>query len=299
MDPAELGRILDGVSRMDLLWGAEWRTEFERRGMVIVPAGFYYPVPTAAEVADSFEARERLPYDDASVFDPAVLSEHLLWLLPFSEEFDPPAHSDDEATYAWDNRMFGYSDAMAYYATIRATQPDVVLEVGSGASTLIALEALHRNGRGRVVCVEPFPRDFLRSLDVELVESAVQDLPAEWFAERLPEGAVFFIDSTHTVRVGSDCLHLYLRVLPALRERVWVHVHDFNLPRGSPQDWIDDRLFWTEQYLAFAYLLHNRRARAVFGSVVNTILHPDLMRDLMHDRAAVGGGSLWFEQAGQ
>jgi hypothetical protein len=297
LDPPELGRILDGVPRQRLLWEPEWRAEFEQRGMVIVPAGFYYPVPTTAEVAASFEARERLPYDDPGVFDREALREQLLTLLPFSEEFDPPEHSEEPTAYAWESRMIGFSDAMAYYATIRVTQPEVVLEVGSGASTLIALQALERNGKGRVVCVEPFPKGFLRGLDVELVESPVQELPAEWFAERLPEGSILFIDSTHAVKAGSDCLHLYLRVLPALRERVTVHVHDFNLPRGTPPDWIEDRLFWTEQYLVFAYLLHNPRTRVLFATVANMIWHPELMLELMHGRARAGGGSLWFEQS--
>jgi hypothetical protein len=297
LDPSKLGRILDRVPRQRLLWEPEWRAEFEKRGIEIVPAGFYYPVPTAAEVAASFEAKERLPYDNPSVFDREVLREQLLRLMPYSDEFDPPEHTEGAAEYAWESRMIGFSDAMAYYATIRATQPEVVLEVGSGASTLIALQALERNGKGRVVCVEPFPKDFLRDVDVELVESPVQELPAEWFAERLPEGSILFIDSTHAVKAGSDCLHLYLRVLPALRERVTVHVHDFNLPRGSPPEWIADRLFWTEQYLVFAYLLHNSRTRVVFATVANTIWHPELMLELMHGRARAGGGSLWFEQS--
>ena len=37
----------------------------------------------------------------------------------------------------------------------------------------------------------------------------------------LDDFAAFFIDSTHTVKIGSDCLHLYLRVLPALQIPVW------------------------------------------------------------------------------
>ena len=297
MDPRRLGRILDEVSRKELLWEPEWRAEFEKRGMVIVPGGFYYPVPTTAEIEQSFEAKERLPYADDAVFDRGVLHEELLGLLPFSTEFDPPQHAEQPGRYAWDSGMIGYSDAMAYYTMIRAKRPEVVLEVGSGFSTLIALEAVRRNGTGRVICVEPHPREFMGDLDVELVLQPVQDLSAEWFVERLPEGAVLFIDSTHAVKVGSDCLHLYLRVLPALRERVLVHVHDFFLPHGTPKSWIDQRLFWTEQYLVFAYLLGNARTRVIYGSAVNMVWHGELMLALMHGRAPAGGGSLWFEQS--
>jgi hypothetical protein len=186
---------------------------------------------------------------------------------------------------------------MAYYTMIRSRRPAVVVEVGSGFSTLIALEAIRRNGSGRVICVEPSPRDFMESLEVEIVRRPVQELPVAWFTERLTEGALLFIDSTHAVKAGSDCLHLYLRVLPALREPVLVHVHDFHLPRGTPESWIARRLFWTEQYLVFAYLLGNSSVRVIFGSVANMIWHRDLMLELMHGRETAGGGSLWFEQA--
>ena len=297
-DPGQLGRILDGMARKDLLWDPEWRAEFEKRGMVIVPAGFYYPVPTEAEIAESFEAREQLPYADPAVFDRDLLREELLKLIPFSEEFDPPEHSDDPAEYSWDSGMIGHSDAMAYYTMIRSRRPEVVVEVGSGFCTLIALEAVRRNGTGRVVCVEPNPRDFLEGLDIELVQRPVQELPAGWFSERLPEGSILFIDSTHAVKAGSDCLHLYLRVLPSLSSRLLVHVHDVNLPRGTPKSWIAHRLFWTEQYLVYAYLLSNPRTRVIFGSTANAVWHRDLMLELMHGRAEAGGGSLWFEQAG-
>lgn len=295
--PRRLGRILDKVPRKDLLWEPEWRAEFEKRGMIVVPGGFYYPVPTPEEIADSFEAREQLPYGNPAIFDRELLREELLDLLTFAAEFDPPKHSDQPDEYAWDSGMIGYSDAMAYYTMIRSRRPEVVVEVGAGFSTLIALEAVRRNGTGRIVCVEPHPRAFMGNLDVELVQRPVQELSPDWFAERLPEGAFLFIDSTHAVKVGSDCLHLYLRVLPALRERVLVHVHDFHLPHGTPGSWIERRLFWTEQYLVFAYLLGNPATRVIFGSDANMVWHRDLMLELMHGREVAGGGSLWFEQA--
>lgn len=295
LTPAEIGRTLDLAE--GLVWNTEMLAEFERRGMVVVPAGYYYPVPTAEELARSFEESEDTPYYDPFVFDRDRLREELMKLLPYSGEFDPPQHAVDPTQYAWDAEMIGYSDAMAYYTMIRSRRPEIVLEVGSGFSTLVALEALHRNGTGRVICVEPYPRDFMKDLDVELVQRPVQELSASWFTDRLPEGSILFIDSAHAVKVGSDCLHLHLRVLPALQRRVLVHIHDFYLPRGTPRTWIDQRLFWTEQYLVFAYLLQNSHTRVLFGSVANMIWHLDLMRELMHDRAPAGGGSLWFEQS--
>lgn len=263
--------------------------------MVIVPAGYYYPVPTEAEQHESFEWAERTPFAHPSVFDRDRLRDELERLIPFAGEFDPPLEQPDSRTYGWGMGMFGFSDAWAYYAMIRSRGPEVIVEVGSGASTLVALEAVRRNGFGKVVCVEPYPRPFLRELDVELVETPVQELAPSWFDERLSDGAFLFIDSSHAVRAGSDCVHLYLRVLPDLRSRLAVHVHDFHMPEGTPADWLKTRVFWTEQYLVYAYLLGSREAKVVYGSVANLLWHPELMNGLMHGRAPAGGASLWFE----
>ena len=52
--------------------------------------------------------------------------------------------------FFWANPMFSSCDAMAYYCMIRRTRPQTVLEVGSGFSSLVALEALRANGQGQL-----------------------------------------------------------------------------------------------------------------------------------------------------
>ncbi|MEM9175226.1 MAG: class I SAM-dependent methyltransferase [Myxococcota bacterium] len=286
------------------LWtGRLGKSLFNAAGLHVLPANFYSTVPTVDEVLETFEEREETPpYLDPAVFDDAAALAFLDELLPYAAEFDPPVDDPGPsggAQYHWNNSAFSYSDAIAYYTILRARKPRRVIEVGSGFSTLVAAAALEANGGGELICVEPHPRPFLRGHPAiaELVVSPVQALPASWFDERLDDGDVFFIDSTHTVKIGSDCLHLYLRVLPALRRRVLVHAHDIFLPFGFPPEWaLDHHYYWTEQYLLMAFLLGNSSWRYRFGSHHFLRCHPDRIAALMGGRYEAGGSSFWFER---
>ena len=130
-----------------------------------------------------------------------------------------------------------------------------------------------------------------------LVNSRVQDLDVDFFNTHLSSGDILFIDSTHTVKHGSDCLHLYLSILPNLAHDLCVHVHDVFLPNTlSLETMRDSQIYWTEQYLLYAYLLDNPRTRTLYGSAYHYKRNPELLTSFMHGRYGSGGGSFWFEQ---
>jgi hypothetical protein len=102
------------------------------------------------------------------------------------------------------------------------------------------------------------------------------------------------------VKSGSDCVHLYLRLLPALRRNVLVHLHDVFLPDGYPRHWMEELgLAWNEQYLLHALLVENPRWRVLYASRWYESNRPELLVRLMHGRAATGGSSLWMERVGE
>ncbi|MBI4808478.1 MAG: class I SAM-dependent methyltransferase [Nitrosomonadales bacterium] len=290
-----------------LIWARpEVRAELQRNGVNVTPANFYSNIPSVEEIRNSFEFEnsEVPPYQDSSIFDASHMLKVLEELLPYASEFDPPTAGSEEEPkgYFWGNSQFSYSDAMAYYAMIRHIKPRRILEVGSGFSTLVASAALARNGGGEIVCVEPFPRPFLDSIPgvVQVVQKPVQQLDSEFFNQNLGAGDILFIDSTHTVKVGSDCVHLYLRILPALNHEVMVHVHDIFLPQAMPQEWsLDKHIYWTEQYLLMAYLLDNNRAKVWFGSNYHRLMNRERLAEMMYGRAVAGGGSFWFQMSGR
>ena len=239
---------------------------------------------------------------DAALFDAAHLRDVLDEISRFAGELDAPRQDDPDEPrgFFWDNGQFGYSDAVAYYALLRSRKPKTVLEVGAGFSTLVASAALEANGSGEIVCVEPYPRPFLEGIPRvrEVVQKPVQSLTADWVNSLLQDGDVFFIDSTHTVKIGSDCLHLYLRMLPALKHRLLVHVHDVFLPAGMPTEWArDQHIYWTEQYLLLAYLLDNPKIRVEWGSHYHLLVNDAALRNLMPADILPGGSSFWFERS--
>jgi hypothetical protein len=168
-------------------------------------------------------------------------------------------------------------DALTLYAMLRRHRPARYLEVGSGLSTWYAAQAGERNrGEGRpmaMTVVDPFVSRATRTLDgVETVAKEAQDLPAEWYADRLAAGDVLFIDSTHVVRIDGEVPHLVLEVLPALRPGVLVHVHDVHFPYNVPvlpRAYVSDRrwpMLFTEAMLVQAYLCHNPRVELLLST---------------------------------
>lgn len=286
------------------LWSdVETRRRMQKRGINVVPAHFYCDVPTIAELENSFEymGRDTPPYPLGA--DEQALRAELQSLMPFAQEFSPPLSSEgmpDGERYSWDRKLFSYCDAMAYWCYVRKLKPRTVLEFGSGYSTLVAIEAVKANGGGKIVCVEPFPREFLKHKpEIELKVQPAQSIMAEYLNDTLQDGDILFIDSTHTVKAGSDCLQLYLRLLPKLRRDVTVQVHDIFLPFAMPKDWMLRRqTYWTEQYLLLAMIQDNPKVRILCPITHDEWKHRDLLEQLMGGKYQVGGRSFWFEYKG-
>jgi hypothetical protein len=297
-----IGPILQRACWSDMATRAELQ---ERFGVNVLPVNFYSNTPSVKDIQQSYEYADegRAPYLDPRMFDTHTLLETLKALREYSSEFAPDVEGDEEhcQKYFWKNGQFSYSDAMSYYCFLRAFPPKTVVEIGSGFSTLVAIDAVRRNGFGRIICVEPYPRPFLvNNPQIELVKTKAEELTAETVNGWLEDGDVLFIDSTHTVKTGSDCLNIYLRLIPNLNRLLRIHAHDIFLPFGLRQDWqLERQIFWTEQYLLAALLTDNPRAKVLYGSKYHHAFNPQLLAEMMHGRYGSGGGSFWFEYNGR
>jgi Methyltransferase domain len=303
-------KVLDMLlpSLLKLVWAdRDQREKLQTLGLNVVPVNFYSNTPSISEVLSSYEyADSVIPYLNETIFDKSFLRNELLALTPFAEDFSPPENGDEENCdrFFWKNSQFSFSDAMSYYAYIRRIKPQTVVEIGSGFSSLIALEALKHNGIGQLRCIEPFPRPFITSLGnggaIDLHKAHAQDITPEMLNSMLSDGDVLFIDSTHTVKTGSDCLHIYLRLLPYINKKIYVHVHDIFLPFGMPKHWLlDSHIYWTEQYLLLAWMLDNPRVSVLFGSAYHEHFNRDLLDSFMRGRCLSGGGSFWLKYDGR
>lgn len=277
-----------------IMFEREPRKHLQQLGITITPANFYSEIPTIEEIETSFEHPHR--YCE-QLFDPSVMGKWLASLDEYADEFAPPLEAP-AGKYCWQGSQVSYSDAMALYCTVRKVRPKHVVEIGSGSSSLITIEALAKNGTGSLTCIEPYPAEHLKkNSTLRLLQTKAQDLTAEFLNDELADGDVLFIDSTHTVKHGSDCLHIYLTLLPAIRRNIYVHVHDVYLPFTFPmKKMIDKQIYWTEQYLLGAYLTSNPRTKMLYGSVYHRHTNLDALTKFMRGRYKPGGASVWFEQ---
>jgi hypothetical protein len=123
---------------------------------------------------------------------------------------------------------------------IRWLKPSRIIEVGSGVSTFYSVKALAQNvresgRRAEIICVEPYPSDKLRALNmprvvtVDVKQEFVENLDPSFFLA-LTADDILFIDSSHAVRINGDVTYLYLDLLPILNRGVRVHIHDIVFP---------------------------------------------------------------------
>jgi Methyltransferase domain len=175
-----------------------------------------------------------------------------------------PEEQQGKRGFYYNNAAFGTGDAEFLYNLIRFKKPKRILEVGSGFSTLIAIEAIAANRLGdpqyrcEHVCIEPYEMPWLEEAPVRVLRERVEKVDPKNFAD-LESNDVLFIDSSHVIRPQGDVLFEYLEVLPSLKPGVMVHAHDIFSPRDYPASWaIDEVRLWNEQYLLEAFLSHNR-----------------------------------------
>jgi hypothetical protein len=265
---------------------------------------YYSSIPSYADIANSFEYNSpEPPYQNDKIFDKEYLMGQIKELIVYSTEFNPALekNNNDNSQFYWQNDQFSYCDAMAYYCLIRKLKPKNIIEIGSGFSTLVASEAIKKNNTGRIHCFEPFPRNFLQNNDsIILHQQIAQSITPADLNSIMGNGDILFIDSTHTVKTGSDCNHIYLRLLPNITKDIYVHVHDVFLPFGLPQNWLEDlQIYWTEQYILYAFLTDNPKTKVFFSSYYSYHFIKNLLAEMMGDKFPIGGGSLWFKYNNQ
>ena len=220
----------------------------DRWGYHIRPIHYYEPLPDFRSITREQIQRKR----DYPAID--FRRDDQLRLLG---ELEPYARELPESDLI--NDYFSGLDAVVYYSLIRHLKPRRIIEIGGGHSTRIAGKALAANQSGRLTCIEPYPEERLNgsAFGVHLVNKRVEQLDVSFFS-MLEADDILFIDSSHTVKFGSDVCYEFLEILPTLKRGVWVHVHDIFFPHDYPAEWLlKRRLALNEQYLLEAFLAFN------------------------------------------
>jgi len=196
----------------------------------------------------------------------------------FEEETrDLPLEKESEDSYYLNNGTFGPGDAEYWYNIIRISKPKIIIEIGSGYSTLMAIKAINKNKEEdssyncEHYCIEPYEMPWLEKSGVTVIRKKVENVEKSFF-RKLEKSDILFIDSSHVIRPQSDVLVEYLEILPILNPGVIVHIHDIFSPKDYPEDWIKNEVrFWNEQYLVEAFLTMNNDWKVIGG--LNYLYH--------------------------
>lgn len=232
--------------------------------------------------------------------------------LKFIEDFDFGkellAFSMNEVSrnkFHYHNGSFESGDAELYYSIIRRYKPRKILEVGSGFSTLMALEAIEKTKGNdskydcEMTCIEPYEMQFLESLNIKLIRQRVEQVDSAVFRE-LEKGDILFIDSSHIIRPGGDVNFLILETLSELRSGVLIHFHDIFTPYHYPREWLKDEFrLWNEQYLLEAFMAHNHSFEIAFSFGYMLQHHRDLLTEkfpVLKTEPRRVPGSLWLRK---
>jgi Methyltransferase domain len=247
------------------------------RGCLPMLVHFYSPVP------DIQDLEQRGVWDSRSTLSGIDFGaeRQLTLLAELGQAFGGECRWPENATsnprqFFTHNGCFSFGCAAALHCMIRRFQPKQVVEIGSGYSSRVISAALQMNVQNRSVpkpaysIVDPYPGEVvtggLPMLD-RLVRKRVEIMDLGLF-EELGENDILFVDSSHTVRTGSDVNFLILEVLPRLAPGVIIHFHDIPLPYEYQKVYFTNptfRVFWTEAYLLQSFLTFNDRFEILLG----------------------------------
>jgi len=310
IDMAELSQFVATVMP-HCLHGGRFQEIFslwERKGFHVTPVHFYQPIPDTQSLPETLwdgpGELVGINMNDALQLD--LLRRHFPKFRDEYEQF-PTKPTGEGSGFHLNNGLFDGADALVAYCMVRQFQPRLIIEIGSGLSSLLLAQAAARNDNSALVCIEPFPREFVRKGFPglrSLIEKRVQDIDLEFFSQ-LESSDILFIDSSHTVKIGGDVNYLFLEVLPRLKPGVIVHVHDIFLPFDYRRDWVmEERRFWTEQYLLQAFLTFNSEFEVLMANRYLSYYHkedlkttfPTLQSFPGRNAASWGGGSFWMRR---
>ena len=276
---------------------------WQSHGFHVLPCDNYQPIPDTRVLPVSLWDRvSDLPgMDMREEAQKQLLSEIV---TRFKGEYSaiPKGASTPEFHFYLGNIAFEAVDAEMLFGIIRLLKPRRMYEIGSGFSTLLAADALRRNGIDgcpcRLIAIDPYASAELGlPSGVDLWRVPVQDVSPSEF-QSLGENDILFVDSSHVCKIDSDVEFLFLEVLPRIRPGVVVHLHDIFMPLEYPKEWVLDlHRFWNEQYLLQAFLSFNTTFEVLWAGQWMQIKYPDLIAKAFPSyKPGVSAGSFLFRR---
>jgi predicted O-methyltransferase YrrM len=269
------------------------------------PGHFYSPIPEVAEVKldeeEIFAAPPGIRGIDLNEKAQLELLRHFATTYyseqPFTEKATPGRR------YFFENPAYSYSDGLILYCMIRHLRPRRIVEVGSGYSSCVMLDTNELFFNNSIACtfIDPYPqllRDLIQESDnthIRILGKQVQQIDDDVFRELEPSD-ILFIDSSHLAKTGSDVNCLVFKILPLLREGVYVHFHDVFYPFEYPKEWVYEGRAWNEAYLLRAFMQYNRAFQIEFFTSFLIEKHREVFESLMPLSRKCKGANIWLKK---
>ncbi|MEM9019352.1 MAG: class I SAM-dependent methyltransferase [Planctomycetota bacterium] len=259
----------------------------QRLGVNITPNHFYSDIPDMRQLESSTTWRKRQPLHGVLGTGMDQQADRFADCCgPYPEQMS----TKEVCERAWrENGEPGYGiiESLALYGFVRRHKPKRIVQIGCGVSTAVCLHAAEDEPdyEPQIECLEPYPTQFLRNKAKEgkitLQAQPAQDTPAEQIADLEP-GDLLFIDSTHTIKIGSEVVHVILDVIPRLKPGVFVHFHDITLPYDYNAKTLSDSVFfWRETTMLAALLTDNPKIGIYFSMTMLNHDRPERVQEVI------------------
>jgi hypothetical protein len=225
-------------------------------GFSVTGDHFYEPVPNLKYIREHYKDEPRALPGFSAV--PAWAEDMEKVMVPYIAEYLSSSVFEKHGKKNW---YYTGWDAAYYYCLIRSRKPRSITEVGRGVSTWIAAAAIERNVAdghpGEIVSIDPYFRGDNTAACTRIVTAELQQIGS---AERdlLLRADIFFVDSSHVFKWGSDVQCLFESWIPNVALNAPLHIHDIFTPYDYPSEWmLGAKRFWNEQYVFESFIAFN------------------------------------------
>ena len=231
----------------------------------VPPGHFYSVIPNITKDYDNNNKKKFLNLDFNEESHKSILNEINNYLVNFDKEFGHTNVSErqNNLQYTLMNGMFEWMDARLLHYFLQKNAPKKIIEIGSGNSTLLIYNTkLMFNLDLDIICIEPYPSDYLKKLHdtgkITLIQNSLENVDLNIFTT-LAQNDILFIDSSHVLKLDSDVMYYFTEIFPLLNKNVLIHIHDIFFPYDYPLDWLKEGRFWNEQYFLYVFLQYNSK----------------------------------------
>jgi hypothetical protein len=269
------------------------------------PGHFYSPIPAITDIRENedsifFPGNKSLGGIDINEAGQIKMLERL------GEHYDAVPFLDDvqvNLRFYYNNPNFSYGEAVILFCMISSFRPKKIVEIGSGYSSCVILDAneILRGMQIHCVFIEPYPDLFLSLIKpddrskITLVDKKVQQTDLELYSTLQPDD-MLIVDSSHVVKTGGDVNFILFEILPVLTPGVLIHFHDIGYPFEYPKSWVYQGRAWNEAYFLRAFLQYNRAFRIEFYSAFMAEFHKELFTRTLPICGKNFGTSLWMKK---